>query len=139
MNLIRRSLVLALVTTLAAGLVACSKDEEVKSALAALDSFTGDLVTRVKKAPNPSAGVDAAQKYLDTNRADLQAKLAGIKTLRGFQVSEEMRKKLEAGFMSNATAVASLQLDYVGQAALDKDFSARLEKLVNDYKNVVTE
>jgi hypothetical protein len=139
MIVIRRSLVLALVAVLAAGLAACSRDEEVKSALAALDSFTGDLVKKVKTAPNPSAGVNAAQTYLDANRGSLQEKLAGIKTLRGFQVSEETRKKLEAGFMNNATAVAGLQLDYVSQAALDKDFSARLEKLVNDYKNVVTE
>lgn len=139
MNVIRRSLALALVAVFAAGLAACSRDEEVKSALAALDGFTADLVKKVKAAPNPSAGVDAAQKYLDANRAGLQEKLAGIKTLRGFQVSEETRKKLEAGFMGNATTVAGLQLEYVSQAAMDKDFSARLEKLVNDYRDVVTQ
>lgn len=139
MIVIRRSLVLALVAVLAAGLAACSRDEEVKSALAALDSFTGDLVGKVKTASNPSVGVDAAQKYLEANRASLQEKLAGIKTLRGFQVSEETRKQLEAGFMKNATAVAGLQLEYVGQAAVDSNFSARLEKLVNDYRNVVTQ
>ena len=139
MNAIRRSVSVALVAVLAAGLAACSKDEDVKAAMAELDGFSNGIVKAVKSAPNPAAGVDAGQKYLDTNKGALQQKLAAIKELRGFQVSEETRKKMEQCFMNNATAVAGLQLDYVGQAAMDSAFSARLEKLVNDYKNVVTQ
>jgi hypothetical protein len=139
MSVIRRFLALALVAAFAAGLVACSRDEEVKAAMAELDSFSSALVKAVKTAPNPSAGVDAAQKYLEANKGGVQQKMAAIKDLRNFQVSEETRKKLEACVMNNATAVAGLQLDYVSQAALDSEFSARLEKLVNDYKNVVTQ
>jgi hypothetical protein len=128
-----------LVAVLAAGLAACSRDADVKAAMAELDSFSSTIVSKVKTAPNPSTGVDSAQKYLDANKGALQQKLAGIKELRGFQVSEETRKKLEESFMNNAMAVAGLQLEYVSQAAMDNDFSKRLEKLVNDYKNAITQ
>lgn len=139
MSVMRRCLAVALLAVVATGLAACSRDQEVKAAMAELDGFSDALVNKVKTAPNPSAGVDAAQKYLEANRGPLQQKLASIKDLRGFQVSEETRRKLEACFINNATAVAGLQMDYVAQAAQDSDFNARLEKLVNDYKSAVTE
>jgi hypothetical protein len=139
MNVIRRSVAVTLVAVLAAGLAACSRDEEVKSAMAELDTFSSSIVKKVKGAPNPKAGVDAAQQYLDANKGPLQQKLAGIKDLRGFQVTEETRKKLEASFMNNAMSVAGLQLEYVSQAAMDNDFNTKLEKLVTDYKNAVTQ
>jgi hypothetical protein len=136
-TVIRRFFALALLGALVLGSAACSKDKEVEAALTELDGFTKALMDKVKKAATPQAGVDEAQKYLEANRAGLQAKLAGLKTVRGFQISEQTKKKLEASFMSNATAVAGLQLEYAMQAALDQPFRERLEKLVNDYRALV--
>ena len=137
MTVIRRFFALAVLGALALGSAACSKDKEVEAAVTELDGFTKTLMDKVKKAATPQAGVDEAQKYLEANRAGLQTKLAGLKTVRGFQISEQTKKKLEASFMSNATAVAGLQLEYAMQAALDQPFRERLEKLVNDYRTLV--
>jgi hypothetical protein len=137
MTAIRRFLALGLLSALALGSAACSKDKEVEATVNELDVFTKALMEKVKKAATPQAGVDEAQKYLEANRAGMQAKLAGLKTVRGFQISEQTKKKLEASFMSNATAVAGLQLEFAMQAALDQPFRERLEKLVNDYRTLV--
>jgi hypothetical protein len=115
----------------------CSRDGEVMGFVKDFDGFTGELVKKVKNAPNASVGVDGAQKYLDDNKAQLRERVEAIKAVRNFQISDQTKKKVEASFMSNATAVADLQLRYVGQAAMDAAFGRKLEKLVNDYRDMV--
>jgi Tfp pilus assembly protein PilP len=124
-------LVLAVVTT------ACSRDDEVNKTVADLQSFTDQLVAKVKAAPDPSAGVDAAQKYLDEHRAEIKGKLAAVKEVRGFQISEATKKKTEEAFTKMAQAVVSLSLENVGRAARDAGFQAKLEKLTNDYRDLI--
>lgn len=136
-NAHRRFFGFAVLGVLALGLGGCSRDKEVESVVAELDSFTTALVGKVKAGSTPQAGVDEAQKYLDANGAAMKAKIEGLKTVRGFQLSEQTKKKLETSFGSNATAVAGLQLEYAMQAGLDQAFRQRLEKLVNDYRGLV--
>lgn len=137
MNTHRRAVAGVLVAVLALVTGACSKDGEVEAALGELDAFTQSLVGKVKTAATPQAGVDEAQKYLDAAGPALKGKLASLKTIRGFQISAETKKKLEARFMANATAVAGLQIEYAMQAARDDGFQKRLEKLANDYRTLV--
>ena len=66
-------------------------ESTVNTVVAELDSFTNDLVKKVESAPT-SAGVDDAQKYLDSKKADLTAKIATLKDIRGYQVSEDTKK-----------------------------------------------
>jgi hypothetical protein len=133
----RRAVAGVLVAVLALVTGACSRDGEVETALGDLDAFTQSLVGKVKAGATPQAGVDEAQKYLDASGPALKGKLASLKTIRGFQISAETKQKLEAGFMANATAVAALQIEYALQAARDDGFRQRLEKLANDYRNLV--
>src|SRR5262245_6784277 len=136
---VRRCAALAVALAGTLGGMACSRDAEVLAVARELDTFSSDLVSRVTTAPSPAQGVDAAQKYLDENRARLRERLQAVKTVRGFQVSEETRRKLEASFAGDAAAVAGLELRYGSQAAMDPGFRARMEKLVADYKSVVTD
>jgi hypothetical protein len=133
----RRSVAGVLVAVLALVTGACSRDGEVEAVLGELDAFTQSLLGKVKAGATPQAGVDEAQKYLDASGPALSGKLASLKTVRGFQISAETKKKLEARFLANATAVAGLQIEYAMQAARDDGFRARLEKLANDYTNLV--
>ena len=133
----RRSVAAVLVVVLGLLAGACSRDREVEAALGELDAFTQALLARVKAGPTPQAGVDEAQKYLDASGPALKGKLAALKSIRGFQISAETKKKLEARFVANATAVAGLQLEYALQAARDEGFRQRVEKLANDYRALV--
>jgi hypothetical protein len=128
---------LAVVSTacvLMLGAVACSKDAEVLGFVVDFDSFSNEIVKRVKEANDPSAGVDDAQAYLDSKKAEIKTKLAGIKQVRSFQLSEDTRKKIEASFKKNAEAVAGLM-----RMATDHGFQAKLEKLVKSYQEVLTD
>ena len=131
-----RSVAAVLVVVL--GLVAggCSRDREVEGALGELDAFTQALLAKVKAGPRRRPA-STTQKYLDASGPALKGKLAALQSIRGFQISAETKKKLEARFVANATAVAGLQLEYAMQAARDDGFRQRLEELANDYRTLV--
>ena len=114
-------------------LCACKKDAEINSIVTDLDSFTTELVKKVESAPNPSAGVDDAQKYFDSRKADLTTKMTTLKGIRGYQVSEDTKNKMTKSLVDDAKRVAGLQLKYVGASMRDPAFKAKLEKLTKDY------
>ena len=114
-------------------LCGCKKDAEINSIVTDLDSFTTELVKKVESAPNPSAGVDDAQKFFDSRKADLTAKMTALKGIRGYQVSEDTKNKMTRSLVDDAKRVAGLQMKYVGASMRDPAFKAKLEKLTKDY------
>lgn len=129
------SLLIAL--ALGAALAGCKKDTQVESVLAELNTFTREIVRRVEGAPNPSAGVDDAQKFFDSRRADMRAKLETLKDVRNFQVSEETRRKMMEQMTDDVMSVSKLQIKYIGDSMKDPALRAKLEKLVNDYQGLL--
>jgi Tfp pilus assembly protein PilP len=114
----------------------CKKDTQINSVIAELDTFTTELVKKVESAPNPSAGVDDAQKFLDSKKADLAAKIASLKDVRGFQVSEDTKKKMTASVVDDVKRVSGLQIKYIAVSMRDAAFKAKLEKLTRDYQGL---
>jgi Tfp pilus assembly protein PilP len=126
-------------------LVACvslagcgKKDDEINAVMKDLNTFTTELVAKVQSAPDPSAGVSEAQKYLDSKRADLKKKMDSIKSVRGFQVSDETKKTMTDDITQNVTNVSSLQITYASLSVRNTQFKANLEKLVSDYQKLIT-
>jgi len=115
-------------------LAGCKKDAQVDSVLTELDTFTKEMVAKIDSAPNPSAGVDAAQKFLDSRKADLQAKLGTLKGLRGYQVSDETKKKMMESMTQNVMSVGKLKIKYMTNAMRDPALNAKLDKLNTDYQ-----
>ena len=134
----RISCLLILLLACGAALAGCKKDTEVNAVIGELDSFTKELVSKVESAPNPSAGVDEAQKYLDAHKDDLKAKINSLKELRGYQVSDDTMKKMKESVTEDAMSVAKLQIKYMQQSIRDPAFKAKLDKLLNDYQSLLT-
>jgi ABC-type uncharacterized transport system auxiliary subunit len=134
----RISSLLILLLACAALLSGCKKDTQVNDVIGELDSFTKELVSKIESAQNPSAGVDDAQKFLDSRKADMKAKIDSIKELRGYQVSEDTMKKLKESVTDDAMSIAKLQIKYMQQTARDPAFKAKLDKLINDYQALLT-
>ena len=127
------TLSLLLVCLLVSG---CKKDTQINAVIAELDTFTTDLVKKVESAPNPSAGVDDAQKFLDSKKTDLAAKIASLKDVRGYQVSEDTKKKMTASIVDDVKRVGGLQIKYIATSMRDAAFKAKLEKLTRDYQSL---
>lgn len=117
-------------------LAGCKKDAEAKTILTDFDSFTNELVKRVDAASDPSAGVDDAQKYFDSRKAEMTGKMDTLKGLRGYQVGDETKKMMEGSLVEDAKKVANLQVKYMGTSMRDAAFKAKLDKLTRDYQSL---
>ena len=113
-------------------LTGCKKDSEINAALAEVDSFTNELVERIKAAPNPATGIDDAQQYLDSRKREIKGKTALLTRVRGIQLSEETERKLIETVRRDQMTVASLQSN-PSLPVNDMAFKTKLDKLVNDY------
>ncbi len=128
----RKLVCLSLGALLCALALACKKDADVSAVIADLDTFTQEIVKRVDANPT-AAGVDDAQKYFDSKKADMTAKLASIKNVRDFQVGEETKKKMLESVTSDAMSMSKLQIKYMRNSMSDPVFKSKLEKLTQDY------
>jgi hypothetical protein len=128
----RKSISLLLILSVLA-LAGCKKDAEINSVLADFDSFTKELVKKVSDNPS-AAGVDDAQKFLDSKKDELKGKWDSIKGARGFQVSKETQQKMEESLKNNFMSVVGLQSKYIGKSMSDPAFKSKLDKLVKDYQ-----
>jgi hypothetical protein len=135
----RRQIAVSFLLVASLSLVGCKKDEQVNSALAEFDSFTTELLARIETAANPSAGLDDAQKYFDSKKAELITKMAALKGVREYQVSEETKQKMALRLVEDASKVGNLQIKYDSQSINDPLFKAKLDKLVKDYQALLTE
>ena len=132
-----RTKALVLLISLAClSLSGCKKDAEVKTIINDFDSFTNELVKRVDSASSPAAGVDDAQKYFDSKKADMTAKMSTLKGIRGYQIGDDTKKTLESSLVDDAKKVANLQLKYIGTSMRDAAFKAKIEKLTRDYQSL---
>lgn len=92
-----------------------------------LDSFTGELLSKVESAAETKAGVTEAQALLDARKADLSASVAALRQDAGAK-----RRLLEAE-VENTDRVGRLRLKYADATAQDAELKAGLERLINDY------
>ena len=127
----------AVVVVVAAATVGCSKDKEVLAFVSDFDTFSSEIVKQVKSAPNVSAGVDAAQRYLDENKARVQEKMAAIRDVKSFQITVETKKKIETSIVNNPKTVAGMKTEYMGQMATDRSLQMKFEKLLKDYRDTI--
>jgi hypothetical protein len=128
----RKSVSLLLILVVMA-LSGCNKDNEINAVLADFDSFTKELVSKVDANPT-AAGVDEAQKYLESRRDEMKGKWDSIKGARGFQVSKETQQKMEESLKNNFMSVMGLQAKYASQTMSDPAFKSKLDKLSKDYQ-----
>jgi hypothetical protein len=114
-------------------LSSCKKDAQIDGVMTELNSFTQELVKKVEGAANPSTGIDEAQALLDSRKADMKEKIDSIKGLRGYQVSEETKKKMMESITEDVMSVNKLKIKYMTNTMRDPALKSKLDKLVNDY------
>src|SRR4051812_25334731 len=108
----RKSICLLLVVACLV-IVGCGKkDAQINSFVTEINTFTDELVKKVESSPNASDGVDEAQKYMDSRKADLKSKFDSVKNIGENQVSEDTKKKMQDSFYQDGVKVGQLQAKY---------------------------
>lgn len=107
-------------------------EERVDATIAAFDSFTVELVSRIEKARNPVLGVDAGQKYMNMRKAEMKDRFASIKCLSEAQVTEDMKRKLQEHLYNDGFMVGQLVPKYDSNPVV----KAKLQKLIDDFMEI---
>jgi len=104
--------------------------DSADSLVAALNSFTEELLSRVDSASDRKAGAADAQALVYSRKDELTRRIAAFK--RGAPDAGSKARWLEAE-VDNADRVHRLQLKYADEAARDPVLKLRLEQLIADY------
>jgi hypothetical protein len=106
-----------------------SSNDQINSFTTEINTFTDELVQKVELAPNPSQGVDDAQKYMDSRKAELRGKFNSVKNTDENQVSEETKKRMKDSFYQDGVKVGQLTAKYGSDPAV----KLKLKKLTQDF------
>ena len=111
-------------------IAACGKkDDQINTFVKEINTFTDELVKKVESAPTPEAGVDDAQKYMDSRKTELRDKFNAVKGIGENQVSEETKKNMKDSFYQDGVKVGQLTAKYGSDAAV----KTKLQKLTQDF------
>lgn len=128
-------LVLTVLVALSAG---CSRDDEVVADLGAVETFTTELISKVESGPDPVAGVDAAQAYLESERANVTERMQRVGSVRGFQISDETKQRVAETVMDSVSKVNMLKVGLMMQTMQNKELDMKLGALIDAYNDLIS-
>lgn len=128
-----RKIAVFLLLTVSLALVGCSKEAEVEAFMTEMNGVTNEMIQKIDV-----GDIDGAQKAFDAKKADIKAKWDGLKTARGFQVSEATRKKLEDSLKKNGSDLTSAMTRNAMKFATDKSKVDKLQNLIKEYTGILT-
>ena len=126
-----KKLIIFMILLSCAALAGCSKDAEINSFITEFETITKEITTDLE-----SGDVTAARKTFDDKKENLKTSWDSIKGARGFQVSEETKTNLTESVTKNVTALGFAAGKAKIKAISDKDKSAEIDKLLNEYKDI---
>lgn len=128
-------LMMLAVAVLAFTFTGCNKDAEAEAVMKEFDALANDIVQRISESPD-AAGVEAAQKALDTRKPVLKEKAKGLKS--GY-VSDDMKKKYDESVTASANKITDVVEKYAVQLASSPEATKKFEKLMKDFAGIFDE
>jgi hypothetical protein len=126
-----KKLSILLIAVFALGLAGCSKDAEINSFLTEWETVTNDMSAKIE-----AGDVDGAKTAFDGKKESLKASWDEVKTARGFQVSEDTKKKMEESTKKNMNTLMSASMKGTMKMAGDKAKSDKLQALMKEYGEI---
>ena len=112
-------------------MVGCSKDGEINAFLTEWDSVTNDMVQKIN-----AGDIDGAKTAFDAKKESLKSKWASVKDAKGFQVSEDTKKKMTDSATKNMSALTSAMTANAMKFAADKAKAEKLRALITEYGEI---
>jgi hypothetical protein len=110
----------------------------VEATLTEVNSFTEELLRKIEGAPDPAAGLGAAQQFFEARRDELRAKIVAARRSREARESAEAKGRLLENEVDNTARLSGLRTKYL-ERMNDDAFKAKLDRLVEDYQELFRE
>ena len=105
------------------------RDADLKNFVAAINSFTDELVAKVEAGPTPAAGVDEAQRHMDKEKERVRAMFNDIKGIGKCKVSGETWELMKASYYQDGVKMGQLTARHGSDPAV----KTKLQKLTQDF------
>ena len=126
-----KKLILLTALTFCVALAGCSKDGDIDSFIAEFERVTQEMTSKIE-----TGDIDGAKKSFDENKVSLQSSWDEIKNARGFQVTEESKKKLTESINKQMGELTKATFRGASKLGGDKEKAEELKTLLNDYRNI---
>jgi hypothetical protein len=126
-----KKITLFLTLILCAAVIGCSKDGEITSFLTDWEVVTNEMVKKIDE-----GDIDGAKSAFDAKKDSLKTKWESVKTARGFQVSDDMQKKMTDSATKNMSALSGSATKNLMKFAADKPKMDKLQALIKDYSDI---
>ena len=123
--------VLFLVAVFCLSLVGCSKDGEITAFMTEWETVTNEIAQKLE-----TGDVDGAQTAFNAKKDSLKAKWEGVKGARGFQVSEDTKKKMEDGAKKNMSTLMGAVTKGSMKMATNKGAVDKMQALMKEYTDI---
>jgi len=129
-----KKLAIATLVLFCLSMAACRNDSKATGFITEFEAFTNELAKKVDANPT-SAGVEDAQKFLDSKKADLNAKWKAVKDSG---VSADAYKNAEESMKRNVSTIQGLVTKHTGAIGKDPQMGPKLQKLLQDYLAIIS-
>lgn len=128
---------LGFIMMLCLAVVGCglNKDAEVDAFMNDLETTTKEMAAKIDANPS-SAGVDEAQKVLDTRKDGLKKTFNELKNASGY-VSQDAQKKLTDGMTRTQNILTEMATKHTASMVKEPAFGTKLQKLMLDYSTIL--
>ena len=126
-----KKLTVFLLAIFALSLVGCSKDAQINSFLTEWETVTNEMSKKIE-----TGDVDGAKAAFDAKKDSLKKSWDDVKTAKGFQVSEETKKKLEESAKNNMSNLLNATMKGSMKMGGDKAKSDKLQALMKEYGEI---
>lgn len=128
-----KKMIFILAVVFSLGLMGCSKDAEINAFMKDLEGVSNEMVQKID-----AGDIDGAQSAFDAKKAGIKASFEGIKTARGFQVSEATKKSAEESMVKNGNAIREAVTRNAMKFATDKAKMEKLQALLKEFQSIFT-
>ena len=128
---------LIIVSAVLLSVSACSKDEEASAALQVVVDTAAQVVEKATSSADRSQALKDAQTYLDSQRDTLAQSAERLKSLKGYQVSDETVAKIKSQMREAGATITSLRVQLADDMARDSKVDDAVEALIRTFTNAV--
>lgn len=126
-----KKLTLFLLAIFTLSLIGCSKDAQINAFMTEWETVTNDMSAKIE-----AGDIDGARAAFDAKKDSLKKNWDDVKTAKGFQVTEETKKKMEEGAKKNMSTLLNATMKGAMKSGGDKAKSDKLQALMKEYGDI---
>ena len=115
----------------------CNKDQQAENDLATLITIATEVVQKATSGDSVTDALASAQEYLNEQQSKLADAAERIKSLKGYQLSDDAMSKVKEKVQTAGATITRLRLELADEMARNPAVDEAVESIIRTYSNAV--